>query len=111
MAKCPKCRLSLHTPWFFDLQGWAELQCPHCLAQLRMKPRPVVPLFIPVLLSTLALSRYGHKFAVSAEILLIASTIALVFMLTANIPVALRKAAPSEPSIRLNLDKNPNRPN
>ena len=110
MAKCPKCRLDVFTPWFFDLQGWAELRCPHCLAQLQMKPRPVVPILVPVMIAMPLLSRYGHKFPIAAEVLTLVTTVALVLMSTVNIPVALRKRMPSEPAIRLNLDDNPNQP-
>ena len=104
MAKCPKCRLDVRTPWFFDLQGWAELRCPHCLAQLQMKPRPIVPIFVPAFIVLPLLSRYGHRLALASEILLGITTIALILMLTVRVPVALRKTTPLEPAIRLNIE-------
>jgi len=106
VAKCPNCSHDVSTPWFFDLQRWAELRCPHCQWRLQMKPRPVVPIFVPVIFAMPLLSRYGHRFVIVGDVVLGVTALALILMLTVNIPVALRKTTtPSEPPIRLNIDQ------
>jgi hypothetical protein len=103
MAKCPACDHNVRTPFFFNLDGWSHLACTHCKARLEMKPRPVSYFFLPVFLSLSSLSRLGHKFALIAEVLLVATTVLFVLLLIVRPQVRLRKRALPEPSIRLKI--------
>jgi hypothetical protein len=90
MAKCPACDHDVRTPLFLNLEGWSRFSCPQCKARLELKPRPVAILFLPILISLLWLSRFGHKFAVAAEILIVLAAIALVLLIVIRPPVRLR---------------------
>lgn len=104
MAKCPACDHDVRTPFFFNLDGWTHLTCTQCKARLEMNPRPVAVWFLPIMLSLSALSRLGHIYAVTSEVLLMSATITIVMLLIVRPPVRLRKRALPKPGIRLNID-------
>ncbi len=108
MAKCPACDHDVRTPYFFNLEGWSHLACPHCKARLEMKPRPVGALFLPIFVACSWLARLGHTFAFIAEVLLVAATVTLILLLIVHPQVRLRKTAPPKPEIRLNIDGSSN---
>ena len=105
MAKCPACGHDVRAPFFFNLDAWAHLTCTLCNARLEMKPRPVAVLFLPIMLSLSALSRFGHIYAVISEALLISATIAIVLLLIVRPRMRLRKRALPKPDIRLNIER------
>jgi DNA-directed RNA polymerase subunit RPC12/RpoP len=90
MAKCPSCDHDVRTPLFLNLEGWSHLACPQCKSRLELKPRPVAIFFLPILILLLWLSRFGHKFAVAAEILIVLTAIVLVLLIVIRPPVRLR---------------------
>ena len=104
MATCPACDHEVRTPFFFNLDGWSHLTCTQCKARLEMKPRPVGGWLLPIFLSLLWLSRFGHIFAVIAEVLLASATVTLVLLLIVHPQVRLRKRPLPKPTIRLNID-------
>jgi hypothetical protein len=71
MAKCPACEHDVAAPFFLNLDAWRWLACPHCAARLERKnPRSVA--LIPLWIGLIALGRLGHRFAVIAEVLMVA---------------------------------------
>jgi DNA-directed RNA polymerase subunit RPC12/RpoP len=104
MATCPACDHDVRTPYFFNLEGWSHLACPHCKARLEMKPRPVGPWLLPILVACSWLGRSGHTFALIAEVLLVAATLTLILLLIVRPQVRLRKRPLPKPEIRLNID-------
>ena len=104
MAKCPACSHDVTIPSAFSLAGWSRLSCPQCKSRLEMKPRPVGFLLLPVLSSLLWISRFGHNFAVLAEILVALATVAVVLILVVRPQVRLRRLPLPKPGVRLNVD-------
>jgi hypothetical protein len=102
MAKCPACSRDVATPFFLNMAAWRWFACPHCAARLERKnPRYVVALssFFLVLL---ALGRLGHRFAVIAEVLMVA--IFVVMLLEFMRPQLQLRKLPPKPEIRLNIN-------
>jgi hypothetical protein len=84
------------------MDGWRWLVCPQCAARLERKnPRYVVALssFFLVLL---ALGRLGHRFAVVAEVLMVA--IFVVMLLEFMRPQLQLRKPPPKPEIKLNIN-------
>ncbi len=101
MAKCPACNHDVTTPFFLNVEGWRWLACPHCSAKLERKnPRSVVAL-MPLWISLIALGGRGHRFAVIAEVLMVA-IFAVILVELMRPQLQLRKPAP-KPEIRLNI--------
>src|SRR5260370_8955245 len=98
MAKCPACDHDVRTPYFFSLEGWSHLACPHCKARLEMKPRPVGALFLPIFVACSWLARLGHPFAFIAEVLLVAPPVALILLLIVHPQVRLPTTPPPTPA-------------
>jgi len=102
MAKCPVCDKDVATPFFLNADRWRWLVCPHCAARLERKnPQIVVPL-IGFWLALLALGRLGHRFAIIAEVLMIAIFIVILVKLMRP-ELQLRKPLP-KPEIKLNIN-------
>lgn len=102
MAKCPVCEHDVVTPFLLNVDAWRWLTCPHCAARLERKnPRFVVALS-GFWVALLALGRMGHRFAVIAEVLMVA--IFVVILLELMRPqLQLRKPLP-KPEIKLNIN-------
>jgi uncharacterized paraquat-inducible protein A len=72
MAKCPACDYDMATPFVVNADKWRWFVCPHCAARLeRKKPRMVVAMS-GFFLAVLALGTLGHRFAIVAEVLMVA---------------------------------------
>ena len=102
MATCPTCNHDVATHFFFNLDAWRWLVCPHCKARLEMKsPRSVVlgPLMPPLFV----LARRGRVFEVIAFVFMFA-TIFLLLLESVRPKVQLRKKPLPKPTIRLNID-------
>jgi hypothetical protein len=69
-----------------------------------MKPRPVVILFLPVVLITSWFSRLGHIYSIIAEVLVVSASVTFVLLLIVRPQVRLRKRALPKPDIRLNIE-------
>ncbi len=106
MAKCPACAHEVVTPFVLNTDAWRWLVCPHCAARLERKnPQIVVPLS-GFWVALLALGRLGHRFAVIAEVLMVA--IFLVMLITFMRPqLQLRKPLP-KPEIELKINNRSN---
>ncbi|OLB19823.1 MAG: hypothetical protein AUI12_16275 [Acidobacteria bacterium 13_2_20CM_2_57_6] len=102
MAKCPACAHEVATPFVLNADAWRWLVCPHCSARLERKnPQIVVPL-IGFWVALLALGRLGHRFAVVAEVLMVA--IFVVILVKFMRPeLQLRKPLP-KPEIELKIN-------
>ena len=101
MAKCPACNHDVATPFFLNVDRWRWLACPHCAARLERKnPRSVIAL-MPLWISLIALGGRGHRFAVIAEVLMVA-IFAVILVEFMRPQLQLRKPAP-KPEIRLNI--------
>jgi hypothetical protein len=102
MAQCPVCAQEVATPFFLHVDGWRWLACPYCAARLdRKNPRLVVALS-SFFLAVLALGSLGHRFAVIAEVLMVA--IFVVMLVEFMRPqLRLRKPLP-KPEIRLDIN-------
>ncbi len=102
MAKCPVCDKDVATPFFLNADRWRWLVCPHCAARLERKnPQIVVPL-IGFWLALLALGRLGHRFAIIAEVLMVAIFVVILVKLMRP-ELQLRKPLP-KPEIKLNIN-------
>jgi hypothetical protein len=102
MATCPACDYDVRTPFFLNLDGWSHLTCTQCKARLERKPlRSFVlgPLIAPLFV----LARKGPVFEVIAFVFMFA-TIFLLLLESVRPKVRLRKKAPPEPEIRLNIN-------
>ncbi len=100
MAKCPACNRDVATPFFLNVDRWRWLACPHCAAKLERKnPRSVA--LMPLWISLIALGGRGHRFAVIAEVLMVA-IFAVILVEFMRPQLQLRKPAP-KPEIRLNI--------
>jgi len=106
MAKCPACAHEVVTLFVLNTDAWRWLVCPHCAARLERKnPQIVVPLS-GFWVALLALGRWGHRFAVIAEVLMVA--IFLVMLITFMRPqLQLRKPLP-KPEIELKINNRSN---
>lgn len=104
MAKCPTCDQDVRTPFFLNLDGWSHLACPKCKARLELKPRPAAIFLLPILISLSGLRVFGHKYAVTAEILMVAAAVVLVLLTVVRPQVRLRTKPTPKPEIRLNLN-------
>ncbi len=104
MANCPACAHEVQTPSVLSLEGWSHLACTECKARLEMKPRPAGFLLLPILICLLWVSRLGHPYAVTAEILMAVATVALVMLLVIHPAIRLRQNQIPKPGIRLNID-------
>jgi len=102
MAKCPACAHEIVTPFVLHEDAWRWLVCPHCAARLERKnPQIVVPL-LSFWVALLALGRLGHRFAVIAEVLMVA--IFLVILVKFMRPeLQLRKPLP-KPEVELKIN-------
>ncbi len=106
MAKCPACDHDVATPFILNADAWRWLVCPHCAARLERKnPQIIVPL-TGFWLALLALGRMGHRFAIIAEVLMIAIFIVILVKLMRP-ELQLRKPLP-KPEIKLNINGQPN---
>jgi hypothetical protein len=84
------------------MDAWRWLACPHCAARLERKnPRYVVALS-SFFLALLALGRLGHRFAVIAEVLMVA--IFVVMLLEFMRPQLQLRKPPPKPEIKLNIN-------
>jgi hypothetical protein len=102
MAKCPVCDHDVANPFILNADAWRWLVCPHCAARLERKnPRIVVPL-MGFWLALLALGRLGHRFAVIAEVLMVAIFV-VIFVKLMRPELQLRKPLP-KPEIKLNIN-------
>jgi hypothetical protein len=102
MAKCPACSRDVASPFFLNMDAWRWLACPHCAARLERKnPRYVVALS-SFFLALLALGRLGHRFAVIAEVLMVA--IFVVMLLEFMRPQLQLRKPPPKPEIKLNIN-------
>ena len=102
MAKCPACSQEVVTPFFLNVDAWRWLVCPHCAARLERKnPRFVVALS-SFFLAVLALGRLGHRFAVIAEVLMVALLVAILLEFMRP-QLQLRKPLP-EPETKLDIN-------
>ena len=100
MAKCPVCEQDVATPSFLNVDAWRWLACPHCAARLeRKKPRSVA--LMPLWIGLLALSGRGHRFAIIAELLMIA--IVVVILVELMRPELQLRKPPPKPEITLNI--------
>lgn len=102
MAKCPVCERDVPTPFFLNVDAWRWLACPHCAARLERKnPRYLVALSSFYFVA-LGLGRVGHRFAILAEVLMVA--IFVVILVEFMRPqLQLRKPLP-KPEITLNIN-------
>ena len=102
MAKCPVCDHDVAAPFFLNLDAWRWLACPHCAARLERKnPRSLVALG-PLLLVFIALGGRNHRFAVIAEVLMVAMFV-VVLVEFMRPQLQLRKPLPN-PEITLNIN-------
>ncbi|SRR5713101_5686007 len=102
MAKCPACEHDVVTPFFLNVDRWRWLACVHCAARLERKnPRSLVALG-PLLMVFIALDERSHRFAVVAEVLMVAMFI-VVFVEFMHPQLQLRKPPP-KPEIRLDIN-------
>ncbi len=102
MAKCPVCEHDVVTPFFLNVDKWRWLACPHCAARLERKnPRSLVALG-PLLMVFIALGGRSHRFAVVAEVLLVAMFV-VVFVEFMHPQLQLRKPLP-KPEIELKIN-------
>jgi len=102
MAKCPVCSRDIATPFFLNADAWRWLVCPHCAARLERKnPRSVIAL-MPLWISLIALGGRGHRFAVIAEVLMVA--IMAVILVEFMRPQLQVRKPPPKPEIRLNIN-------
>ena len=102
MTKCPACDHDVATPFILNADAWRWLVCPHCAARLERKnPQIIVPL-TGFWLALLALGRMGHRFAILAEVLMIAIFIVILVKLMRP-ELQLRKPLP-KPEIKLNIN-------
>jgi len=102
MAKCPVCAHDVATPFFLNADAWRWLACPHCAARLERKnPRYAVTL-MPFFIALIAVSGRGHRYAIVAEVLMVAITVVILveFM---RPQLQVRKPLP-KPEITLNID-------
>jgi hypothetical protein len=102
MAKCPGCNHEVATPFFFNLDAWRHLVCPHCQARLEMKP-PRSAIFGPLMPPLFVLARQGRVFEVVAFLFAFA-TIFLLLLESVRPKVRLRTRPLPNPTIRLNID-------
>jgi len=106
MAKCPACAHEVVTPFVLNTDAWRWLVCPHCVARLERKnPQLVVPL-MSFWLALLALGRVDHRFAVIAEVLMVAIFLVILVMLMRP-ELRLRKPLP-KPEIELKINNRSN---
>jgi DNA-directed RNA polymerase subunit RPC12/RpoP len=102
MAKCPSCNHKVRTPFFMNLQGWAEFACPACGSRLEMVP-PRAVAWVILIAPLFVLARQGRIY----EVIAIAFSLAviLIFVLECVYPkVRLRRKARPEPEIKLNIE-------
>jgi len=102
MAKCPVCAHDVATPFFLNTDAWRWLACPHCAARLERKnPRYAVTL-MPFFIALIAVSGRGHRYAIVAEVLMVAITVVILveFM---RPQLQVRKPLP-KPEITLNIN-------
>jgi hypothetical protein len=101
MAKCPVCEHDVATPFFLNVDAWRWFACPHCAARLERKnPRSVA--LLPLWIGLIALGGRGHRFALIAEVLMVA--IVVVILVEFMQPrLQLRKPLP-KPEITLNIN-------
>ncbi len=102
MATCPACSHDVTTPFFFNVDGWRHLVCPHCKARLEMKP-PRSFALAPLMAPLFVLARQGRVFEVIAFVFTFA-TIFLLLLESVRPKVRLRTRPLPKPAIRLNID-------
>jgi ABC-type transport system involved in cytochrome bd biosynthesis fused ATPase/permease subunit len=84
------------------MDAWRWLACPHCAARLERKNPRYVTALASFLLATIALGTMGHRFAVIAEVVMVA--IFVVILVEFMRPqLQLRKHLP-KPEIKLNIN-------
>lgn len=102
MTKCPACRQEVVTPFFLNVDAWRWLVCPHCAARLERKnPRSLVAVG-PLLMTLIAFGGRSHRFAVVAEVLIVAMFL-VVLVEFMRPQLQLRKPLP-KPEIKLDID-------
>lgn len=102
MAKCPACSQEVATPFFLNVDAWRWLACPHCAARLERKnPRFVVALG-PLLVAFIAFGGRSHRFAIIAEVLMVALFVAILLEFMRP-QLQLRKPLP-KPEIKLDIN-------
>jgi hypothetical protein len=105
MAKCPVCEHEVATPFFLNVDGWRWLVCPHCSARLERKNPRYAFALSSFFLSLLALGRLGHRFAVIAELLMVA--IIVVMLVEFTRPQLQLRKPPPKPEIKLDINGSP----
>jgi hypothetical protein len=105
MAKCPACDHDVRTPFFLNMDGWAQLTCARCQARLEMKP-PRSAALAPLMAPLFVLARRGTVFEVIAFAYAFA-TIFLYLLESIRPKLRLRKKPLPKPTIRLNIDGPP----
>jgi hypothetical protein len=103
MAKCPICDHDVHTPFFLNLDAWAELRCNNCHTRLEMKPQRsgvLATLWAPMFL----VARHSRCLEVIAFVFMFA-TIFLLILESIHPKVQVRKTSPLKPEIRLNINR------
>ena len=101
-AKCPVCAQDVATPFFLSADAWRWLTCPHCAARLERKPPRYVVAFMPFFIVLTAMGGRGHRYAVVAEVLMVAIT-AVIFVEFMRPQLQVRKPLP-KPEITLNIN-------
>lgn len=102
MAKCPACDHEIATPFVLNEDKWRWLVCPNCAARLqRKKPRLVVPMS-GFFLALIALGRLGHRFAITAEVLMV--VIFVVILVEFMRPQLQLRAPLPKPEIELKIN-------
>ena len=106
MAKCPVCEHDVATPFFLNVDKWRWLACPHCAARLERKNPRYVAALSSFFLALLALGRLGHRFAVIAEVMMVA-LIVVILVQFMRPQLKLRKPLP-KPEIELKINDSSN---
>ena len=102
MAKCTVCEHDVAAPFFLNVDGWRWLACPHCAARLERKnPRILIPL-MGFWFALLALGRLGRRFAILAEVLMVA--IFVVILVQFMRPELQLRKPPPKPEIELKIN-------
>lgn len=103
MAACPACKSEVATPFFFNLDAWRWLVCPHCKARLEMKP-PRSGALAALMAPLFVLARRGPVLEIIAFGFM-AATFFLVLLEILRPKLQLRRKPLPPPSIRLNIDR------
>jgi len=102
MATCPTCSQDVPTPFFFNLDAWRWLVCPHCKVRLEMKP-PRSFLLATFMVPLLVLARQGRVLEITAFVYVFATSF-LLLLESVHPKVRLRKKPLPKPTIRLDIN-------